>query len=69
MSKPRVMLYWKENGDFWWCASEGVEIVCVDSNCENDRVYVKQGDTPQEEFDAVVDRAIAGALDPRTDDT
>lgn len=64
MSKPRIMLYWRKDGSFWWMAGEGVEVVCVDDNVPGDRVYVKQGDFSPEDFDRRVDEAIAGTFNP-----
>jgi len=59
MPKPRILLHFSREHGFSWCAEEGVEVVCIDSNArEDDRIYVTQGEATPEQFDEGVDRAI-----------
>lgn len=57
----RVLVFYRENGDVFFASTEGVEVVCVDSNITGpERVYVTHGTFTIDELDSLIDRAIAG---------
>jgi len=39
MNRPKVLLHWDAEGVFSFAATAGVDLVCVDERCPEDRVY------------------------------
>lgn len=39
MTTPRVLIHYDVDGDVTFAATPGVELICVDENAGDDRVY------------------------------
>lgn len=61
--RPKVLLHWGMDGDFSWGAAEGLDVVCVDERCPNDRVYETTGDLSAEAIQRVADGRARHPID------
>jgi len=61
--RPEVLLHWDSDGDFSWGATDGVDVVCVDERCPNDRVYETTGALSVEVIQRVADGRARHPID------
>lgn len=61
--RPKVLLHWDLDGDFSWGATDGVDVVCVDERCPNDRVYETTGALSVEVIQRVADGRAQHPID------
>ena len=61
--RPEVLLHWDSDGDFSWGATDGVDVVCVDERCPNDRVYETTGALSVEVIQRVADGRAQHPID------
>lgn len=60
---PKVLLHWGPDGDFSWGATDGLDVVCVDERCPNDRVYETTGALSVEVIQRVADGRARHPID------
>lgn len=58
-----MLLHWDLDGDFSWGATDGVDVVCVDERCPNDRVYETTGALSVEVIQRVADGRAQHPID------
>ena len=61
--RPEVLLHWDSDGDFSWGATDGLDVVCVDERCPNDRVYETTGALSVEVIQRVADGRAQHPID------
>ena len=61
--RPKVLLHWGPDGDFSWGATDGLDVVCVDERCPNDRVYETTGALSVEVIQRVADGRARHPID------
>jgi len=61
--RPKVLLHWGPDGDFSWGATDGLDVVCVDERCPNDRVYETTGALSVEVIQRVADGRAQHPID------
>ena len=61
--RPEVLLHWDSDGDFSWGATDGLDVVCVDERCPNDRVYETTGALSVEVIHRVADGRAQHPID------
>lgn len=54
MSKPRILLHWDVGGTFHYAAEPGIDIVCVDEQCRDERVYLTTGGASPKMIDLII---------------
>lgn len=61
--RPKVLLHWGPDGDFSWGATDGLDVVCVDERCPDDRVYETTGGFSVEAIQRVADGRARHPID------